>query len=202
MRLALCTLLLSAMAATATAKDLGVVGKTYPIKERDALQELESRAANVNWKKELSKIKPERYRPENSVALPRATKPRSFYVDMTYTLDMDIPDGKGGILYPRGYMFNPLDYIPFRKMLVVINGTDKDQLTWFRQSAYAGRPDVMLLLTEGSSMKLGESLERPVFYSDSRITDKFKLQAVPSIVRQSGKMMLVEEIDVRPAKKN
>lgn len=187
------------ISAPVGAKDLGVVGKTYPIKERDALQEIEERAKKVDWKKEVSKIKPERYRPEGSVNLPKATKNSLFLVDMTYTLDMDIPDGKGGILYPKGYTFNPLDYIPFRKMLVVINGSDKDQIAWFKKSPYISRPDVMLLLTEGSYSKLGQTLGRPVFYSDSRIVDKFQLKAVPSVIEQAGRMMQVREINVPKA---
>lgn len=184
------------------AKDLGSVGRVYPIKERDALKELEARAAGVNWNKELTKIKPDRYRPENGVSLPRANKNKSFLVDMTYTVEMDIPDGKGGILYPKGYSFNPLDFVPFRKRLVVLNGSDKEQLAWFRQSSFAGRPDVMLLITDGSYLKLGEALSRPVFYADTRIIEKFRLKSVPSVVQQEGRMMKVEEIDVRPDKKH
>lgn len=188
--------------APAIASDLGVVGKVYDIREGDALSELQGRAAKINWKKELGKIKPERYRPEYSVTLPRVNKSRKFSVDMTYTLDIDIPDGRGGVLYPKGYTFNPLDYVPFRKSLVIINAADKEQLTWFKQSPYANKPDVMLLITEGSAVKQSESLGRPVYFADSRIVDRFNLQAVPSVVRQDGKLMLVEEIDVRPAKKH
>ena len=35
--------------------------------------------------------------PENLVKLPAAKENRAFLVDMTYTLDVDLPDGKGGI---------------------------------------------------------------------------------------------------------
>lgn len=177
----------------AFAKDVGVVGKTYGIAERDALSEIESRAAQVNWKKQLAKIKPEKYRPENTISLPRAAKNATRMVDMTYTLDMDVPDGKGGILYPRGYTFNPLDYLEFKKTLVVINARDKDQVAWFKKSQYAKRIDVMLLVTEGSWLRLAESLNRPVFYADTRISQKFKLRFVPAVIRQSGRMMEVDE---------
>jgi conjugal transfer pilus assembly protein TraW len=187
--------------SSAHAKDLGTVGKTYPIKERDALLEIEERAKSLDMKREFARVKPDRYRPEGTIALPRAAKANSFQVDMTYTLDMDIPDGKGGILYPKGYTFNPLDYIPFRKVMVVLNGDDRDQVKWFRQSRYSGRPDVMLLLTEGSYLKLGKDLGRPVFFADNRIVSKFMLKAVPSVVYQTGRQMTVGEIDVRTASK-
>lgn len=180
----------------AYASDLGVIGKTYRIAERDAVEELQSRAARVDWKKHLAKIKPENYRPENSTSLPRAANSARRLIDMTYVLDMDIPDGKGGILYPRGYTFNPLDYLPFRKTIVVVNGNDKEQLAWFQSSEYAGRIDVMLLLTEGAYVSLAKTLHRPVFYADSRLVGKFDLRVVPSVIRQSGRMMEVIEVYV------
>jgi conjugal transfer pilus assembly protein TraW len=186
----------------ANAKDLGNSGNVYPIAERDAAQEIEARAKQVNWKKEMSKVKPENYRPEHMTSLPRASKNRVFNVDMTYTLEMDVPDGRGGVLYPKGYSFNPLDYISFPKTLVVIDGEDKEQVEWFRQSLYVGRPDVMFMLTAGSYVDLGKNLRRPVFYADSRIVEKFKLQAVPSVVKQAGRFMEVKEIDVKHPKKN
>jgi len=184
---------LSLLPGKVHAKDLGLIGRVYPIKERDALEELEARAAKVNWKKHLDKIKPEKYRPGNLVGLPRATKTTRRLVDMTYTLDMDVPDGKGGIIYPKGYSFNPLDYLPFRKVLVIINPDDPDQLLWFKSSEYATRIDVMPLITQGSAVGIGKSISRPVFYADSRIIDKFDVRSVPAVVRQSGRMMEVAE---------
>ena len=198
-RLVLSFLLLSV--SVASAQDLGIVGRVYPIKERDALEEMESRAAKVDWKKESAKVKPENYRPENSVSLPRASKDRSFLVDMTYTLTMDIPDNKGGILYPKGYTFNPLDYIPFNKVMIFINGDDKDQVAWLKKSPYMNQLNASVSLTEGSALKLGEKLGRQLFYSSAVMVDRFKLVAVPSVVRREGRMMIVEEYDVEASKK-
>ena len=185
------------------AKDLGSFGRTYTIKERDALEEVEARAKTVNWQKEASRVKPENYRPKDLSSLSRAYKDNVFTVDMTYTLDMDIPDGKGGVIFPRGYAFNPLDHVTFHKTIVVINGEDREQLLWFRSSEYFKRIDVMLLLTEGSYADLKKQLGRPVFYANTQIMDKFGLRFVPSVIRQAGRVMEVREFDVRKTiKKN
>ena len=149
----------------AQAKELGTVGKTYTISEKDALTELEGRASSVDWKKLYSKIKPENYRPEKPPGTSRAQKARSFLVDMTYTLKSDIPDGKGGILYPAGYTFNPLDYVTFKKTLIVIDGTDREQVAWFAHSKYKGQPDTMILITSGSTTDLQKQLKQPIFYA-------------------------------------
>ena len=182
------------------AKDLAVVGKTCRIVEKDALSEIEERAAQINWKEKIDtdvigkKIKS--FRPEDMRELKRAEKNRKYTVDMTYTLEFDIPDGKGGILYPKGYTFNPLEYMFYPKVLVVINGDDKEQVEWFRTSLYYGDSKVKLLLSGGSYYDLALQFKRPVYYLNSAIADKFNLQSTPSIIFQNGGVMEVWEIAI------
>lgn len=180
-----------------SARDLGTVGRVYPVVERSAVDEMKERAARVDWGKRLATIKPENYRPERRVYLPRAARHTARLVDMSYTLEMDIPDGKGGILYPRGYTFNPLDYVSYPRTLVVLNAEDKAQVKWFSSSTYAHRYDVVLLITDGPFVDVAKKMQRPVYYADSRITDKFKIKALPSVVRQSGRAMEVTEYVVK-----
>jgi len=185
--------------ADATIIRCGTFGKTYPITEPDALKEFQDRAAQVDWSKALNEKTYEKaienYHPD-TVHLPRAEKEASRLVDMTYTLPYDIPDGKGGILYPRGYTFNPLDYIRFPQTIVVINGNDPDQIEWFEKSEYADDYNVMLLLSEGAYYHLEHKIGQPVYYASTDIIRRFQLQAVPAIVRQKGKYMEVKDIVV------
>ncbi|NVN92096.1 MAG: hypothetical protein HXX11_16050 [Desulfuromonadales bacterium] len=183
------------------AKELGRLGAVYPISEPDALEEIRARAAAVDWKKVFNRERMSRrvreYRPDNLVKLPAAEHSRTFLADMTHTLDMDIPDGKGGILYPKGYRFNPLDYIQLSRTLVIIDGNDRRQVEWFRSSPWNRDLNAMLLLTEGSYYKLGDHLKRPVFYADRLMVTKLGLKAVPSVAMQKGRMMEVREYAVR-----
>lgn len=185
------------VASAANARELGTVGATYAIAEKDALVEIEQKAKSIDWSNVIKRKPIEEYNgPENRMSLPRAARDRSFPVDMTWTLETDIPDGKGGVLYPKGYTFNPLDYVNFTKILVVINGSDPEQVKWFAASEYKGRVDVMLLLTEGHYGRLGKKLDVPLFYADSRVVERLHLAAVPSVVKQEGKVMVVREIAV------
>ena len=180
------------------AKNQGEVGRTWPIAEKDALTEIEAKARQVEWRKVLERKKVEQYRgPPDKGSLPRAKRDRTFPVDLTYTTSIDVPDGKGGILYPQGYTFNPLDYVTYPKTLVVINGNDPEQVQWLAASEYATWLDVMLLLTEGSYRFVAKRVSRPVFYADRKIIERFGLKAVPSIIRQKGRLMEVSEIDIR-----
>jgi len=177
------------------AKVLGTFGMTYRISERDAQAEIEERARQVDWSKVLDKRKVENYQgPPDRVSLPRAKRNRSFPVDMTYTTVIDVPDGKGGILYPKGYTFNPLDYVTYPKTLVVIDGSDQEQVKWLAASEYDKRLDVTLLLTEGSFGTLSMRVSRPLFYADRKMIERLKLKAVPSVIKQKGRLMEVTEV--------
>lgn len=204
MKIVLAVVLLTGFLISASyAKDLGVVGVTYSISEKDALSEIEERAGKVDWKKHFNKDKTEKlvkkYKPSGLIHLPRAERDRAFTVDMTYTLPFDIPDGKSGILYPKGYTFNPLDYLGYRLTLIVLDGSDKDQVEWFKQSKYAKEHTAKLLITGGYTQTLAGSLKMPVFYADSRVVEKFRLQAVPSVIVQKERVMEVKEIYVKKA---
>jgi conjugal transfer pilus assembly protein TraW len=180
----------------AQAKVIGGAGRVFPIVEPDALEEIEKRAREVDWQSIMDKEKPEDFRPPNLVRLPRAQHERCFLVDMTYTLAFDIPDGKGGILYPRGYRFNPLDYVPFNQTLVVLDGEDPEQVAWLNSSPLIERADAVILLSGGAFSQVGKELGRTVFYADRRIVERFNLAAVPSVITRQGRLMEVKEIEI------
>jgi len=189
------------VSAPVSGRDLGRYGAVYPIVEPDALAEMKKKAARADWGKYLNREKMARkireYKPKELAKLPAARRERAFLADMSYTLDMDIPDGKGGILYPKGYTFNPLDYVNLERTLVIINGNDKRQVEWFRNSLWNKDMNAMLLLTDGSYYTLGERLKRPVFYADRLLVTRLRLQAVPSVAVQKGRFIEVREYEVR-----
>ncbi len=190
----------------AFAKTVGRSGNIYRIAEPDALKELEDKAASMDLKernkKEETARKIERYRPSNAVSLPPAKKDRTSLVDMTYTLEFDIPDGRGGILYPKGFVFNPLDYIPFSRTIVVLNGAAENEINWFMASEYYKRTEVVLLITDGMWKDLMHRFKRNVFYLTEPVRTRLRLSSTPSIiVKKDNKYMEVKEIHV-PAKKD
>jgi len=189
----------------AFAKTVGRSGNVYRIAEPDALKELEDKAASTDLKERIKKEettrKIEQYRPSNAVSLPPAKKDRTFLVDMTYTLELDIPDGKGGILYPKGFVFNPLEYIPFSRTIVVLNGAAENEIDWFMASEYFRRMDVLVLVTDGMWKDLMRRFKRNVFYLTEPVRTRFRLSSTPSvIVKKDNKYMEVREIHVSDKK--
>ncbi|MBU0991719.1 MAG: hypothetical protein KJ737_04410 [Proteobacteria bacterium] len=188
---------LSSVCGFADVKDLGVYGTSYPIIEQDGIEALDDLSKGVTIQDLISpeevKRKIKDFRPE-TVSLPRCTEEREFLVGLSYSLEFDIPDQNGNIIYPKGYAFNPLKYTTNPKTYIFIDGDDPDQVNWFTHSSYADSAGVILMITKGSYLELIEDLDRPVFYALKKITDRFQLEHVPSIVKQQGEYMHVKEV--------
>jgi len=195
---------LMATVASSEAAVIGTKGNLYPIAEKDASVELEERMAAVDWTQVVSEKKmqtqAEQYRPAGMQKLPSARVNKTFLVDMTYTLENDIPDGKGGVLYPKGFSFNPLDYMAYPFTIVVIDATSKDQVAWFKKSPYYKGLNVKLLLSDGSAMEFSKKEGRTEGYADGLIVRRFKLKAVPSVLKQNKNMMQITEVVARGSK--
>jgi conjugal transfer pilus assembly protein TraW len=187
--------------SVSAAKDLGRTGATYDIAEPDALVEIEEAARRVDWEKAFDKEKAKRalkaFKPEGMKPIPRAKKDRVRLVDMTYTLDHDIPDGKGGVLYPKGFSFNPLDYVSYPGVIVIIDGSDREQVVWFKSSVLAKDHRVALMLSDGSFYDAMQEFGRPVFYALPNVARRLRIEAVPSVVVQKNGMMEVKEVHVK-----
>jgi conjugal transfer pilus assembly protein TraW len=194
------------LSAPASAKNLGVFGAVYDIAEKDVLKEIEEKARKVDVNRIITKSdlakKVRNYSPEDlrAMKLQPARKERTFYLDMTYTLDRDIADEKGNVIYPRGYTFNPLNYITYPGIIVILDGKSLSQVAWFKGSQYSKDLKAKLLITDGSYAELSNVLKRPVFYANRAIVEVFQIKAVPSVVRQNGTMMEVTEIYAREKK--
>lgn len=188
--------LVFALAGTASAKNLGVVGKTYPFAERDALAEIEERAKQVDWDKHLAKLKSDvaRYKPELP-ELPRVIADRVRRTDSTYVLEVDVPDPRdpSRILYPKGFSFNPFQYFTLPGCIVFVNVGDKKQLAWLKKSSFAGDASATILLTGGEAAEAEEMFARPFTYATSSLVDRLNVLAVPSAVCQKGAEVEVHE---------
>ncbi len=181
-----------------SAKNLGQIGMVYPIVEPDALKEIKEKAAAVDWNAYINSVKSKipNFKPTNVKKLKTAKKDRIFTVDPTYTLEYNIVDHRGNIVYPKGYTFNPLDYVHYPNKIVVINGANEKQVNWFTNLPFAKNINTVLLISDGSYEKLSKKLKRPVFYLTENIANRLKIEAVPSIIQQKGNLLEVKEINV------
>ena len=175
-------------------EQLEPVGPTSAVIESDLVDELRQRAVSVDV--EQLRHAQAGYQPANLHALPRATKDTTTMVDLTHTLEQDLVDAQGTILYPRGFTFNPLRYVSLSGALVVIDGSDPEQVAWFKGSPYDANRRALLLLSGGLAAALRDELGRPVAYLTEDIARRLQLRAVPSIVVEQDSQLVIREVSL------
>jgi len=175
--------------------DRETLGKVYDILEEDALEEIERRVASTPFDPKVFGEEDD-WSALRSPVLPEAEETRSRSIVPFFSLSFDIPDKDGNVLYPKGYTFNPLEYMTLPQRLIVVN---ESQLDWAFSVHETGD---MILLSGGNPLKAFRQHNRPIFKLEEQIRDRFDLQVVPSIVRQVGKKMVIEEFDLQKEPKD
>ena len=170
------------------------VGPTSAVIETDLAEALRQRAVSVDV--ERLRSAQARYQPANLQALPQATKDATTMVDLTHTLEQDVQDANGQVLYPAGFTFNPLRYVSLSGALVVIDGSDPEQVAWFKGSPYGANRRALLLLSGGLAATLRDELVRPVAYLTEDIAQRLQLRAVPSIVVERDNQLVIREVSL------
>ena len=170
------------------------VGPTSAVIETDLAEALRQRAISVDV--ERLRSAQARYQPANLQALPQATKDATTMVDLTHTLEQDVQDANGQVLYPAGFTFNPLRYVSLTGVLVVIDGSDPEQVAWFKGSPYGSNRRALLLLSGGVAAALRDELRRPVAYLTEDIARPLQLRAVPSIVVERDNQLMIREVSL------
>ena len=178
------------------AAETSVVGTTYPIAEPDALAEIEARANAVNWPAQraaaLHAVAPRqadvvKWSAHGGFAVEPAPKDRRREHIPTYTLSFDITDGRGGIIYPRGFQFNPLEHVTLPYRIVVIA---PQHVRWLGVRL---QDTDMVILTAGDYTAVSEKLGRPTFLLNGKIKERLGIEYVPSIIEQEGQLLSVQE---------
>lgn len=183
---------IAATAFAATNASSSTIGRTWPIAERDALEEIEAKVATLP--RAMSKAYGPRSRWSALKAAPlgvaSADRVRSVVPFYTLEFDIKLPDGK--LLYPKGFTFNPLTYVQMPQRLVVVHPRD---LGWALKVA---RPSDFILLTalgtqNGDAIDLSEKTGRAIYILEERVKERLGLIVAPVIVAQAGSKLILTE---------
>ncbi|TXF13556.1 type-F conjugative transfer system protein TraW [Pelomicrobium methylotrophicum] len=200
-RIALCLLL--AAIGTSRAEDLGTIGPTYEIAERDLIAVIQDRLRRMEETGELARIQ-ENYkrrviegieRPKPVPGIRATETARTFYIDPTFTLERNVVDEKGNILYPAGTRINPFDYDRMTKVLLFFDGRDKKQVEFAKRFMSESKTPVKPILVAGEPLKLMREWKREVYYDQGgALSRRFSITQSPAVVAQEGKRIRVDEI--------
>ncbi|NCN89245.1 MAG: type-F conjugative transfer system protein TraW [Gallionella sp.] len=187
----------------AGADDLGVVGPTYKITERDALELITSKLKQMEQSGELARYQ-EDYKNKviNSIEHPRtlagfkSTETAStHYYDPSMVTGKDIVDAAGKVIYARGTRVNPLDYVGWNTYLLFVDGRDEKQLAFSKKVVASSDRPVKVVLVAGEPMALMRKWKSTVYYDQGgKLTRRFAITQVPAIVRQEGKRLRIDEL--------
>lgn len=185
------------IACTVYAKVIGTNGATYMINEPDAYEELMAKVAKADWNRVIEKYKTDTEKlTKVSINLSGAKQDRKFVIDPTYTLNFDIMDDKGNVIYPKGFSFNPLDYIQFPYRIVFFNARSDVEINWIKSQQWFSDWNTMLIATNGDILETEEKLGKSVYVADEQMIKKLRITKTPSIVTTKDKQIVVEEVGV------
>jgi len=202
--LLLCALALGT--ALAHAENLGTIGPTYPIAEQNLLDHImatlrqKERSGELQRLQELAQARATQTvrSPKPVPGLSRAATARTYYFDPTFTLDRNITDENGQLLFAAGLRKNPLDVVSLSKHLLFFDARDPRQVARAKEliETYQGR--VKPILVGGSYLDLMKAWNRPVFYDqEGALVRKLGIQAVPAIVSQEGSRLRIDEVAIK-----
>ena len=195
--------LLMAFGGWLRAEDLGVIGPTYEITERDLIEAIQGKLQRMAETGELDRIQEdykrrvvaavERPRPVPGI---RATETaRTFYIDPTWTLPRDVVDEEGNILYRAGVKINPFDYDRMTKALLFFDARDERQVEFAKRFMAEYPMPVKPILVAGEPLKLMREWRREVFYDQGgALTRRLSIDQSPAVVTQEAKRLRVDEI--------
>ncbi|ASI68684.1 type-F conjugative transfer system protein TraW [Diaphorobacter nitroreducens] len=190
---------------SAHALDAGVIGPTYEIAEPHLLKFIEQRLRQKEASGELRRLQDEARKrgvdtvrhPEPVSGVATTQTRRSFYYDPTYTLDRNVQDGQGRLMFAAGTRTNPLDIVSLPRRLLFFDARDPRQVVQARAliAQYDGR--VKPILTGGSYLDLMKTWQLPVYYDQlGMLTKRLGIRQVPALVSQEGKRLRIDELEV------
>ncbi len=167
---------------------------TYEISEPDLMTEVEnkSKEAMKRFSRDTYEVS-ERVKSISGVYLPPSNKDYIYYVDVSKRLEEDIPkvDKQGrivGILYRKGTVINPIDYLPVKPPdLVIFNGCRDKEVEKVKSLIKERKLYDYMLVSSGCSLKeLGDKnvykqIGRNIYILTQELKDKLQLKNTVSI---------------------
>ncbi|SDY75699.1 type-F conjugative transfer system protein TraW [Nitrosomonas halophila] len=192
-----------ALTSPALAEDLGVIGPVHEILERDLIEVIQEKLRAMERTGDLAELESsyrrqvidgiERPRPVAGIS-PSETN-RTYFIDPTYTLERDVVDEHGRVLFKAGTRINPLDYAGLNKSLLFFAADDEDQLAFARRYLDEAAQPVKPILISGEPLALMRQWKQEVFFDQGGVLSRwFAITRSPAIVSQAGNRLRVDEI--------
>lgn len=185
------------------AEDLGAIGPTYEITERDLIEVIQDKFRRMEKTGELARMQDDYKRrvvdviehPKPVPGIAAAQTARTFYLDPTWTLERSVVDEQGNVLFPAGTHVNPFDFDRLTKTLLFFDARDKKQVAFAKRFMAESKLPVKPILIAGTPLKLMREWKREVFYDQGgALSKRLSIAQSPAVVTQEGKRLRVDEV--------
>ena len=186
---------------SASARDRGVLGQTWPVEEPDLLASIEGRLDTLQANGGIERMQREMVakaerrvrRPERVGGLGSAEKPRRWSFDPSIVVENDIRDQKGNLVAAAGARVNPLAFVQLKQDIVFVDGDDEAQVAWAVDGWTASKAKIVFV--SGSPFDRMKDHKRRFFFDQrGELVRKFGIQHVPAVVRGRGEVLDIEEV--------
>lgn len=187
------------------ARNLGVIGETFPVAEMSMLDWINARVTALEEQGEfaaiekrwIENVEAHSNRPQ-SVGLTRALENRDYAYSPEVVLSQDIVDAQGRVLFLKGTRVNALDKLPtYKPHWIFIDGDDAAQVA-FAHLALKRWTDSKIILTGGAVGELERELNYPIYFDQGgRLTTKLQIHHVPAYVTRDGNQLHIHEVAIR-----
>lgn len=205
MKKTLLALLFLLISKSATATDLGIHGVTYPIKEKNLLEEIQEKLQEAKKDGRLEKFQngvkkqmmDQASNPKPVDGIIKATANRDWIYDPSISWPDDLKDQTGKTFYRAGTKVNPLDKISLTRALLFIDGSDDSQVKWALDQYNRRKSKAKIILVKGRVIDLMKKKKMRLYFDQTGVlVNKFSIKAVPASVEQEGKMLRVKEVAI------
>lgn len=186
------------------ARNYGHTGQTFPVIEPDLLATIEARLKRAEASGEMARLNAQFAqraeakvrRPDPVPGITPADQSRTWDYDPSVTLEKDIRDQKGQLIAAAGQRINPLDFVTIRQELVFIDGDNAAQMEW--ATARYNDLQAKIILVSGSPIEEMTRRQRRFYFDqEGRLTGKFGIAHTPALVKLTGKVLRVSEIQLK-----
>lgn len=193
--------------AKGNALDLGRLGPVYEVVERDMIEEMKERFAQIDWEERARQAKQRFWTKQQFVELPVARRASVRRIDPTVIVTEDVknPRDQSQFIAFAGERHNPLEKVPLTRRVIVFDARDPKQLQIVRELRKKPVPNKLdVYITVGIDRNLGwkqhESISQeftsPLYLLNKDLKTMMRLRSVPSVVTAEGRELIVEEIRV------
>lgn len=181
--------------------DLGSVSSTYEIEERDVIEEIQSRAAAVDWDEKRRKAMSRYINKLPDFHIPTAIKDSIYKLDPRVKFNKDVTAKDGSLLAVKGQIVNPVDHFPGQSMTIFIfDGQSEAQKALVKERMKSAKGQIGLVTSRVDKEKgfdylgeLNKEYGQQVYVLQKRIIERFKLRHIPAEVYLGNGQIVVRE---------